>query len=118
MNDRELIREIQRGKKEYLNTIAEKYYDDIYRFCCYQTGSRQDAGDLTQETFLHFIRSVEHYRYRNLKGYLLTIARNVCMDYFRSAKRRQEKEELWQQELPEGKEHVVKARTNQPRRLV
>jgi RNA polymerase sigma factor (sigma-70 family) len=118
VNDRELIREIQRGKKEYLNTIAEKYYDDIYRFCCYQTGSRQDAGDLTQETFLHFIRSVEHYRYRNLKGYLLTIARNVCMDYFRSAKRRQEKEELWQQELPEGKEHVVKARTCQEEILV
>lgn len=32
------------GKKEYLNTIAEKYYDDIYRFCCYQTGSRQMPG--------------------------------------------------------------------------
>lgn len=77
MNDREMIREIQRGKKEYLNTIAEKYYDDIYRFCCYQTGSIQDADDLAQKTFLHFIRCVENYHYRNLKGYLLTIARNV-----------------------------------------
>ena len=48
VNDREMIREIQKGKKEYLNDIAEKYYDDIYRFCCYQTGSCQDAGDLTQ----------------------------------------------------------------------
>ncbi len=98
MNDREMIREIQKGKKEYLNDIAEKYYDDIYRFCCYQTGSCQDAGDLTQETFLNFIRSVEHYHYRNLKGYLLTIARNVCVDYFRSCKRRQEKEEDFQKE--------------------
>ena len=25
MNDREMIREIQKGKKEYLNDIAEKY---------------------------------------------------------------------------------------------
>ena len=97
MNDRELIREIQRGKKEYLNDIAEKYYDDIYRFCCYQTGSCQDAGDLAQETFLHFIRSVEQFRYRNLKGYLLTIARNVCMDYFRGCQRRQEKEASFRQ---------------------
>ena len=93
MNDRTLIWKIQQGQKELLNEIAEKYYDDIYRFCCYQTGSCQDAGDLTQETFLNFIRSVEHYHYRNLKGYLLTIARNVCVDYFRSCKRRQEKEE-------------------------
>lgn len=92
MNDREMIREIQRGKKEYLNTIAEKYYDDIYRFCCYQTGSIQDADDLAQETFLHFIRCVENYHYRNLKGYLLTIARNVCIDYFRSHQVRQQKE--------------------------
>lgn len=97
MKDRELIREIQRGKKEYLNDIAEKYYDDIYRFCCYQTGNCQDAGDLAQETFLHFIRSVEQFRYRNLKGYLLTIARNVCMDYFRGCKRRQENEECFLQ---------------------
>lgn len=118
MNDRELIREIQRGKKEYLNTIAEKYYDDIYRFCCYQTGSCQDAGDLTQETFLHFIRSVEHYRYRNLKGYLFTIARNVCMDYFRSQKRRQEKEEFYQQEMPGREDSFVKARTHQEEVLI
>ncbi|NBH15652.1 RNA polymerase sigma factor [Lachnospiraceae bacterium] len=92
MNDREMIREIQRGKKEYLNTIAEKYYDDIYRFCCYQTGNREDAWDLAQETFLHFIRYVEQYHYKNLKGYLLTIARNVCLDYFRRSQRRNQRE--------------------------
>ena len=92
LNDREMIREIQRGKKEYLNNIAEKYYDDIYRFCCYQTGSRQDAWDLAQETFLHFIRYVEQYHYKNLKGYLLTIARNVCVDYFRKCQSRNQQE--------------------------
>ena len=46
MEDRELIRRIQDGQKQYLNEIAEKYYDDIYYFCCYQTGSREDAYDL------------------------------------------------------------------------
>lgn len=37
---------------------------------------------MAQETFLRFIRYVDSYRYKNLKGYLLTIARNVCFDYF------------------------------------
>lgn len=83
MEDRELIRRIQNGRKEYLNEIAEKYYDDIYYFCCYQTGSREEAYDLTQETFLRFVRYVEQYQYRNLKGYLLTIAMNLCRDYMR-----------------------------------
>ena len=84
LEDKELIRRIQNGQTEYLNKIAEKYYDDIYYFCRYQTGSREDAYDLAQETFLRFIRYVDHYRYRNLKGYLLTIAMNVCRNYHRS----------------------------------
>lgn len=82
MDDRELVRRVQAGQKEYLNEIAEKYYDDIYYFCCYQTGSREDAYDLAQDTFLRFIRYVEGYRYRNLKGYLLTIAMNLCRNYW------------------------------------
>lgn len=78
-----MIDRIQRGSREYLNVIAEKYYDDIYRFCCYQTGDVQAAYDLAQETFLRFIRYVDRYEYKNLKGYLLTIAMNVCRDSFR-----------------------------------
>ncbi len=85
MEDRELIRRVQNGQTEYLNEIAGRYYDDIYYFCCYQTGSWEDAYDLTQETFFRFIRYVEHYRYRNLKGYLLTIAMNLCREYMRTS---------------------------------
>lgn len=83
MKDRELVLRVQQGQKEYLNQIAEKYYDDIYYFCCYQTGSRDDAYDLAQDTFLRFIRYVENYKYQNLKGYLLTIAMNLCRNYMR-----------------------------------
>ena len=83
MEDRELMRRIQHGQKEYLNDIAKKYYDDIFYFCCYQAGSREDAYDLAQETFVRFIRYVEHYRYQNLKGYLLAIAMNLCRNYIR-----------------------------------
>lgn len=87
MEEKQWIRDIKNGKKEYLSCIAEKYYDDIYRFCCYQTGSAEDAYDITQETFLRFIRNVERYQSRNLKGYLLTIAMNLCRDYFRAKKK-------------------------------
>ncbi|RHR32041.1 RNA polymerase sigma factor [Clostridium sp. AF19-22AC] len=87
MDDKELVRLVQSGQKEYLNEIAGKYYDDIYYFCTYQTGSREDAYDLTQETFLRFIRYVDSYRYRNLPGYLLTIAMNLCRSYFHGSGR-------------------------------
>ena len=83
MDEHQWIHAIQKGDKRYLEDIAEKYYDDIFRFCAFQTGSREAACDLAQETFLRFIRYVESYRHRNLKGYLLTIAMNVCRDYLR-----------------------------------
>lgn len=107
MEDKELIRLIQNGQKEYLNEIAGKYYDDIYYFCCYQTGNREDAYDLTQETFLRFIRYVEKYRYRNLKGYLLTIAMNQCRNYFHESKRMQSKEEYDENNQGKSEEKCV-----------
>lgn len=86
MTDKQLIKRVQEGRRECLNDIVERYYDDILRFCTYLIGNSQDAYDLTQETFLRFIRYVDSYRYRNLKGYLIMIARNLCMDYFKGKK--------------------------------
>lgn len=83
MQDKDIIRQIQHGHKELLSDVIEKYYDEILRFCIYQIKNTASAYDLTQETFCRFICSVDTYKYRNLKGYLLTIARNLCMDYLR-----------------------------------
>ncbi|MCM1038579.1 MAG: RNA polymerase sigma factor [Ruminococcus sp.] len=86
MTDKELIRKVHSGNKDALNSIIEKYYDEIYRFCLYLTGWEADSYDITQEVFLKFIRYVDSYQYKNLKGYLLTIARNLCYDHFRHKK--------------------------------
>ena len=91
MDERHWIQAIQKGDKHYLQDIAGKYYDDIFRFCAFQTGGREDAYDLTQETFLRFIRYVEGYHDRNLKGYLLTIAMNVCRNYLNEKGREAER---------------------------
>ena len=82
MTDKELIRKVHNGNKEALNTIVDKYYDDIYRFCLSLTGQTTDSYDITQEVFLRFIKYIDSYEHKNLKGYLLIIARNVCRDYF------------------------------------
>ena len=104
MTDKELIRQVHNGNKEALNSIIEKYYSEIYRFCVYQTGNETDSYDITQEVFLKFIRYVDSYRYKNLKGYLLIIARNACCDYFRC-----KKDAVWIDEIAEsekGKEDI------------
>lgn len=86
MTDKELIRKVHSGNKDALNIIIDKYYDELYRFCFYLTGQETDSYDIVQEVFLKFIRYVDSYQYKNLKGYLLTIARNLCCDYFRHKK--------------------------------
>ncbi len=86
MTDQELIHKVHNGSKEALNTIVERYYDEIYRFCLYLTGQETDSYDIAQDVFLRFIKYVDSYEYRNLKGYLLIIARNLCRDYFHHKK--------------------------------
>lgn len=82
MTDKELIRKVHSGDRDVFNLIAERYYDDIYRFCRYYTGQEADSYDITQEVFLRFIKYADSYQHYNLKGYLLMIARNLCRDYF------------------------------------
>ncbi len=84
MQDHELIRRIQRGEKQLFGQLAEKYYDDVFRYCYFQTGDEQAAYDCTQETFFHLMRFLDNYRERNkFRAYLIRIALNVCKDYFR-----------------------------------
>lgn len=82
MKDKEIIQQIQSGHKELLNDVIERYYDDILHFCMYQIHDATYAYDLTQETFYRFIRCVDTYQYKNLKAYLIRIARNLCVDYW------------------------------------
>lgn len=126
MDERQWIHAIQKGNKKYLQDIAEKYYDDIYRFCAFQTGDRTEACDLAQETFLRFIKYVESYRDRNLKGYLLTIAMNVCRNHqvqkgkeitVSAEKENDGTEDLaewlpYRPELSEPERHVIEADAN------
>lgn len=64
-----------------------KYYDEIYRFCYYNIGSRQIAEDLCQDTFISYIESTKSRGFlQNTKSYLYTIAKNKCIDYYRKKK--------------------------------
>ena len=86
MKDSELIQKIHSGNKEAVGIIIERYYADIYRFCLYMVQTEDDAYDIAQETFLKFMKYGTSYKHHNLKGYLLTIARNICFNYFRDKK--------------------------------
>lgn len=63
----------------------EEQYDKIYRFFYYRTLNRETAEDLTQETFLKFLKSDYQERGIGIR-YLYTIARNLCIEEARRKK--------------------------------
>lgn len=64
-------------------TDLEEHYDKIYRFCYMKIKHQQSAEDITQETFLRFLEEHTYKEMGKMLAYLYTIARNLCMDYFR-----------------------------------
>ena len=67
--------------------IVRQYYDDILRYFIVRTRDRTSAEDLTQETFLRWIRwgrEVCFTSEKKRRAYLYAIASNLCTDYFAS----------------------------------
>ncbi len=59
--------------------LYEKYSRDVYRFALYLSGDPALAEDITSETFIRVWGSAEPVRLATVKGYLLTIARNLWL---------------------------------------
>ena len=79
-----MIQRIRQGDKALFGQLADRYYDDVFRYCYYQTGNEQAAWDCTQDTFFHLLRFLDSYTEQGkFKAWLLRIALNACRDYFR-----------------------------------
>lgn len=58
-------------------------YDKIYRYCYFKVNNRCLAEDLTQETFLRYFAQTSYVNRGKQLAYLYTIARNLCIDFYR-----------------------------------
>ena len=64
----------------------EEQYDKIYRYCYFKLHSRELAEDVTQETFLRYLRHYNCITMASALKCLYTIARNLCVDEYRKPK--------------------------------
>jgi RNA polymerase sigma-70 factor, ECF subfamily len=64
------------------------HVDRLYRAAWGLCGSRQDAEDLVQETFVHVLRRPRFLRSDNDIGYLLRVLRNTFISSRRTSSRR------------------------------
>ncbi len=88
--DAQLARRVQRGHTSALAPLVERHHSPLLGFLYRLTGGdRPLAEDLTQETFLRALRSIQQYQTsRPFKPWLYAIAVNVARDHFKRAETR------------------------------
>ena len=85
----------------------EQQYDKLLRYCYMKLRDRALAEDLTQETFIKFFESKDYHSIGKEMAYLYTIARNLCIDYFRKHKDESIEDLPTKiQEMPESRDKV------------
>lgn len=86
--DREIVREVLNGKKELFALLIHRYEDRIFNYIYYLVKQKEEAEDLTQTTFVKAFFALRQYNHAyEFSTWIYTIARNVCLDYFRKRKR-------------------------------
>jgi RNA polymerase sigma-70 factor (ECF subfamily) len=107
--DREHIRRLvergQQGDRDALEELYLIHFDRIYSYLHMSVGNRHDAEDLTTQTFLKMLESLNKFRFRSapFSAWLFRIAHNLAMDHFRAARRWQPEEEVPE---PPGQEEL------------
>ncbi len=89
-DDREIIRAILQGRKELFSLLVQRYEDRIFNYIYYLVKQRQEAEDLAQTTFVKVFFALRQYNHTyEFSTWLYSVARNVCLDYFRKRKKQE-----------------------------
>ncbi|WP_439946237.1 ECF subfamily RNA polymerase sigma factor, BldN family [Streptomyces sp. BBFR109] len=88
----ELVERAQAGEAEAFGRLYDQYSDTVYRYVYYRVGGKATAEDLTSETFLRALRRIGTFTWqgRDFGAWLVTIARNLVADHFKSSRFRLE----------------------------
>lgn len=87
-----LVTLAQAGDVDAFGQIYELYVDTVYRYVYLRVGSRQQAEDLTAETFVRALRRLDSFSWqgKDIAAWFITIARNLITDQRRSSRFRLE----------------------------
>lgn len=80
------------GDAEAFGMLFDHYHPQVYRFLYHRTRSVPLAEDLTSETFFRALRRMPDFRWqgKDFGAWLMTIARNLTVDHFKSGRVRME----------------------------
>lgn len=79
----------RREREEAFRQLVTRYQHRVFAICLHQLGSRSDAEDVTQETFLKLARRAEQFRGESKwSTFVHRVAVNACRDLQRREGRR------------------------------
>jgi RNA polymerase sigma-70 factor (ECF subfamily) len=87
-----IVRRAQDGDSQAFGELYDRYVGLVFRYVYYRIGDRSRAEDFTSETFLRALRRISTYTWqgRDFGAWLVTIARNLMADHFKSSRFRLE----------------------------
>jgi RNA polymerase sigma-70 factor, ECF subfamily len=88
--DAEILRAVaERDYRHAISLCARQHGGSIGRLCMAMLGSQMDADDMTQETLLTAHQCLGDFRGDgSVRGWLLGIARNKCLQHLEKSRRR------------------------------
>ncbi|MDX6672216.1 MAG: hypothetical protein QOI91_2579 [Solirubrobacteraceae bacterium] len=83
--DDRLVAAVRAGRRDAFEAVYDRYHRQLLSFCRHMLGSREEAEDAVQHTFMaaynHLVRSDKPIQ---LRPWLYTIARNHCLSLLRA----------------------------------
>jgi RNA polymerase sigma-70 factor (ECF subfamily) len=88
----DLVARAQDGDPSAFGEIYDRYSETVYRYIYFRVNNAQLAEDLASETFLRALRRISSFSWqgRAFGAWLVTIARNLVVDHFKSGRYRLE----------------------------
>jgi RNA polymerase sigma-70 factor (ECF subfamily) len=102
LSDEEAVRRFQEtGDQECFAALFLRYRKKVFLACRGFFSDRESAEDATQETFLRAFRHMGDFREGDFSGWLMRIAKNVCIDEWRKIHSRPRPEDIELADVPD-----------------
>jgi RNA polymerase sigma-70 factor (ECF subfamily) len=86
-----LIQRCLQGDQAAWELIVRQYRRKVFNTAYKFVGRHEQAEDLTQEIFLKLFKSLDTFdRRANFQTWLISVSRNLCIDYYRRVRKERE----------------------------
>jgi RNA polymerase sigma factor (sigma-70 family) len=90
LSDFDLVRSYQQGHDASFAVLVERYKRPVYSTIFFIVNNKEVAEDIFQETFIkasRYLREQNYMEMGKVSGWLISIARNYAIDYYRKNRR-------------------------------